>query len=77
MLQTLTFVASQANQGFLLATNLISLHSDICYLGGMLGLPARGATDVLFEIACQELQNLFKGTGITLRVESNLLEKTV
>jgi hypothetical protein len=77
VLQTLAFVASQANQGLLPAMNLISLHSDICYPGRMLGLPARGATDVLFEIACQDLQKLFKGTGITLRVESNLLEKTV
>lgn len=77
VLQTLTFVASQANQGLLPAMNLISLHSDICYPGRMLGLPARGATDVLFEIACQGLQKLFKGTGIILRVESNLLEKTV
>jgi hypothetical protein len=48
----LTFVASQANQGLLLVMKLISLHSDICYLGGMLGLPARGATDILFEISC-------------------------
>lgn len=77
VLKTLTFVAWQANQGLLPALNLISLHSDICYPGGMLGLPARGATDVLFEIACQDLQKLFKETGITLRVESNLLEKTV
>jgi hypothetical protein len=77
VLQTLTFVASQASQGLLPAMNLISLHSDICYPGGMLGLPARGATDVLFEIACQDLQILFRGTGITLCVESNLLEKTV
>jgi hypothetical protein len=77
VLRTLTFVASQASQGLLPAMNLISLHSDICYPGGMLGLPRRGATDVLFEIACQELQKLFKGTGITLHVESNLLEKTV
>jgi hypothetical protein len=77
VLQTLTFVASQAKQGLLPAMNLISLHSDICYPGGMLGLPARGATDVLFEIACQDLQKLFRGTAIILRVESNLLEKTV
>jgi hypothetical protein len=77
VLQTLTFVASQANQGLIPAMNLTSLHSDICYPGRMLGLPARGATDVLFEIACQDLRNLFKGTRITLRVESNLLEKTV
>jgi hypothetical protein len=77
VLQTLAFVASQANQGLLPAMNLVSLHSDICYPGGMLGLPARGATDVLFEIACQDLRKLFEGTGITLRVESNLLAKTV
>jgi hypothetical protein len=77
VLQTLAFVASQANQGLLPAMNLISLHSDICYPGRMLGLPARGATDILFEIACQDLQKLFEGTGITLRIESNLLEKTV
>jgi hypothetical protein len=43
----------------------------------MLGLPARGATDVLFEIAWRDLQKLFQGTGITLRFERNLLEKTV
>jgi hypothetical protein len=77
VLQTLTYVASQASQGHLPAMNLISLHSDICYPGRMLGLPARGATDVLFKIACQDLQKLFQGTGITLRVERNLLEKTV
>jgi hypothetical protein len=77
VLQTLTFVASQASQGLLPAMNLISLHSDICYPGRMLGLPARGATVVLFEIACQELHQLFKETGITLRLESALLEKTV
>jgi hypothetical protein len=77
VLQTLIFVASQASQGLLPTMNLISLHSDICYPGRMLGLPARGATVVLFEIACQELHELFKGTGITLRLESALLEKTV
>jgi hypothetical protein len=77
VLQTLVFLASQAKQGLLPAMNLVSLHSDICYPGQMLGLPARGATDILFEIACQDLQRLFEGTGITLRIESNLLEKTV
>jgi hypothetical protein len=64
VLQTLTFVASQANQGLMPAMNLMSLRSEVCYPGWMVWLPARGATEVLFEITCQDLQNYLKGRGL-------------
>jgi hypothetical protein len=42
----------------------------------MLDLPRRGATDVLFNAACQKLRGSFKGTGIKLHLESGLLDVT-
>ncbi|KAL4929518.1 uncharacterized protein BDV17DRAFT_56866 [Aspergillus undulatus] len=43
----------------------------------MLNLPRRGATDILFQEACQKLLRIFDKTGIALRLEDDLLDKTV
>lgn len=54
----------------------ISVYAHILFPGGMLGLPLKGATDLMFNKAQQDLVALFLGTDITLRFESGLLEKT-
>jgi hypothetical protein len=54
----------------------VFLQTDNLYPGGMLNLPRRGATDILFKEAYWELQECFTGTGIDLRLESDLLGTT-
>ncbi|KAI9372923.1 hypothetical protein BJX61DRAFT_410325 [Aspergillus egyptiacus] len=77
ILPTLAFLAALAMDGQLPELGMISLHTDISYPGGMLDLPRRGATDLLFDEACSGLRRCLLGTGILLRFDSNLLDKTV
>ncbi|KAL5344011.1 hypothetical protein BJX70DRAFT_6274 [Aspergillus crustosus] len=74
--QSLTYLANLALAGYLPSLESVSLHSDAIYPGGMLDLPHRGATDVLFHEACLNLQKRFNGTGITLRLDTDLLGVT-
>lgn len=73
----LAYIAGLALESKLLSLASISLHTDAFYPGQMLGLPHRGATDVLFDKACLDLRSSLNGTGIKLILEGNLLEKTV
>ncbi|KAJ0418660.1 hypothetical protein BJY00DRAFT_287502 [Aspergillus carlsbadensis] len=73
----LTYLATLAATGLLPNLENIFLHSDTIYPGRMLDLPRRGATDVIFHEACRGLRGIFKGTGITLRLNKDLLEVTV
>ncbi|KAL2838523.1 hypothetical protein BJY01DRAFT_258000 [Aspergillus pseudoustus] len=73
----LTYLAELALTGHFPRLQNILLHSDIIYPGRMLDLPRRGATDILFNKACQRLGEIFKGTGITLRLSGDLLASTV
>ncbi|KAL6231528.1 hypothetical protein BDW75DRAFT_42565 [Aspergillus navahoensis] len=75
--QSLVYIAELALNGQLPNLSVILLHSDIIYPGQMLNLPQRGATDILFNEACQKLQRILVGTGITLCLENDLLDKTV
>jgi hypothetical protein len=75
--ESLSYLAKLALTGHFPTLKTVSLHSDIMHPGGMLGLPRRGATDVLFYEACQRLRGKFKGTNIKLRLESDLLGNTV
>lgn len=54
----------------------VSVYDHILFPGGMLGLPLKGATEVLFNKAQQDLLALFLGTAVKLRFEKGLLEKT-
>jgi hypothetical protein len=54
----------------------ISVYAHVLFPGGMLGLPLKGATDLLFRKTQQDLVALFWGTEVALRFESGLLEKT-
>jgi len=54
----------------------ISVYAHILFPGGMLGLPLKGVTDLMFNKAQQDLVALFLGTEVTLHFESGLLEKT-
>lgn len=60
----------------LTALRTISVYAHILYPGGMLGLPLKGATELMFNKAQQDLVALFLGTDVTLRFENGLLEKT-
>lgn len=73
----LAYMAGLALDGKLPSLASISPHTDAIYPGQMLGLPHRGATDGLFDKACLELLGSLNGTGITLQLEGNLLDKTV
>jgi hypothetical protein len=55
----------------------ISVYAHILFPGGMLGLPLKGATDLLFKKAQEDLVALFLDTEVTLHFESGLLEKTI
>lgn len=54
----------------------ISVYAHVLFPGGMLGLPLKGATELMFNEAQQDLVALFLDTEVTLRFESGLLEKT-
>lgn len=54
----------------------ISVYAHILFPGGMLGLPLKGATDLVFNKAQQDLVALFLDAEVTLHFESGLLEKT-
>lgn len=73
----LAYIAGLALDSKLPSLVSISLHTDAFYPGQMLGLPHRGATDILFDKACLDLLSNLSGTGIALKLEGNLLEKTV
>ncbi|OJJ00833.1 hypothetical protein ASPVEDRAFT_591069 [Aspergillus versicolor CBS 583.65] len=73
----LVYIAGLALDSKLPRLASISLHTDTFYPGQMLGLPHRGATDILFDKACLDLLSSLSGTGIALKLEGNLLEKTV
>lgn len=73
----LAYIAGLALDRKLPSLASISLHADAICPGQMLGLPHRGATDVLFDKACLDLLGSLDGTGITLQLEGNLLDKTV
>ncbi|KAL4877022.1 hypothetical protein BJY04DRAFT_137857 [Aspergillus karnatakaensis] len=75
--ESLNYIASLALTGHLPSLKRVSLHSDNIHPGGMLDLPRRGATDLLFDAACRKLRGSFEGTGIKLRLESDLLASTV
>ncbi|RDH26657.1 hypothetical protein BDQ94DRAFT_131686 [Aspergillus welwitschiae] len=75
--QLLAHIAECVLNGQLPNLQYISLHSNITHPGRMINLPQRGATDILFNKACQNLQNILDGTEITLQLEKNLLDKTV
>lgn len=60
----------------LTSLKIISVYAHILFPGGMLSLPLKGATDLLFRKAQQDLVALFLGTEVALRFESGLLEKT-
>jgi hypothetical protein len=73
----LTHIGKLALTGYFPNLKTVSLRSDITCPGGMLGLPRRDATDVLFDEACQTLRDKFKGAKIKLCLESDLLGSTV
>ncbi|RDH27074.1 hypothetical protein BDQ94DRAFT_122862 [Aspergillus welwitschiae] len=75
--QALACIAESVLNGKLPNLQCISLHSDIACPGQMISLPKRGATDILFNKTCQDLHNILDGTGITLELEKDLLDKTV
>ncbi|GLA56004.1 hypothetical protein AnigIFM63604_003493, partial [Aspergillus niger] len=74
---SLVSIAECVLNGQLPNLQIICLHSDGIFPGKMLNLPQRGATDILFNEACRKLLDIFDGTGITLRFENDLLDKTV
>ncbi|RDH27544.1 hypothetical protein BDQ94DRAFT_112422 [Aspergillus welwitschiae] len=75
--KALACIAESVLNGQLPNLQCISLHSDITYPGQMINLPKRGATDILFNKTCSDLRNILDGTGITLQLEKDLLDKTV
>lgn len=73
----LSYLASLVLSGKeLTSLKTISIHAHDLFPGGMLGLPLKGATDLLFFEAQQDLLGLFLGTEVALHFESGLLERT-
>ncbi|KAL4867988.1 hypothetical protein BDV12DRAFT_108882 [Aspergillus spectabilis] len=74
--EVLAYLAQVALTGHFPSLKRVSLHTSRFYPGGMLDLPRIGATDVLFNAACQKLRRSFKETKIKLYLESDLLDVT-
>lgn len=74
---TIFYLAQKVDLGAMPLLKEVYLSTDVLAPGKMLDLPSRGATDVLFYEACNCLENIFAGTYVSLRFESDLLSHMV